>query len=51
MPYTGPELLSEHALSLGNRWRLLSPFLEHFSQAFAPFFMRVGLPAAIAPFK
>ncbi len=42
--------LERHAAALGNRWRLLSPFLEHFSQAFARFFMRVGLPAAIPPF-
>ena len=43
--------LATHADSLGEHWRLDSPFLEHFSQAFARFFMRVGLPAAIAPFK
>jgi hypothetical protein len=43
--------LSQHAASLGQRFRLLSPFLEHFSQAFARFFMRVGLPAAIPPYK
>jgi hypothetical protein len=28
-----------------------SPFLEYFSQAFAKFFMRVGLPSTIPPFK
>jgi hypothetical protein len=38
------------AAALGNRWRLQSPFLEHFSQAFARFFMRVGLPSAVPPF-
>ncbi|MCA8990657.1 MAG: hypothetical protein KDA88_01695 [Planctomycetaceae bacterium] len=43
--------LSNHADSLEQRWRLGSPFLEHFSQAFARFFMRVGLPSGIAPFK
>ncbi len=43
--------LSDHADSLGQRWRLESPFLEHFSQAFARFFMRVGLPSAIPAFK
>jgi hypothetical protein len=43
--------LSNHAEALGNRWRLESPFLEHFSQAFARFFMRVGLPALIPPFS
>jgi hypothetical protein len=40
-----------HSEELGERWRLDSPFLEHFSQAFARFFMRVGLPASIPPFK
>ncbi len=43
--------LANHAESLGDRWRLNSPFLEHFSQAFARFFMRVGLPSAIPSFK
>ena len=43
--------LNDHADSLGDRWRLRSPFLEHFSQAFARFFMRVGLPSGIKPFK
>ena len=36
-----------HAASLGSRHRLNSPYLEHFSQAFARFFMRVGLPSDI----
>ena len=45
------EFLEAHATSLGNRWRLRSPYLEHFSQAFARFFMRVGLPTAIQKFK
>ena len=48
LPYN---YLSSHAERLGDRWRLESPFLEHFSQAFARFFMRVGLPSAIPPFK
>lgn len=43
--------LSQHAASLGDRWRLQPPFLEHFSQAFARFFMRVGLPSSISPFR
>ena len=43
--------LKDHALSLGSRWRLRSPYLEHFSQAFARFFMRVGLPSSIPPYK
>ena len=45
------EYLTEHAEKLGERWRLQPPFLEHFSQAFARFFMRVGLPSDIPPFK
>jgi len=45
------DYLSNHAASFDQRWRLNSPFLEHFSQAFARFFMRVGLPSSIAPFK
>lgn len=43
--------LKAHAESLGQRWRLQSPYLEHLSQAFARFFMRVGLPSSIPPFK
>jgi hypothetical protein len=42
--------LHMHANSLGPRWRLQSPYLEDFSQAFARIFMRVGLPSAIEPF-
>ena len=45
------EFLSKHAQAQGLRWRLKSPYLEHFSQAFARFFMRVGLPSSIPPFK
>lgn len=43
--------LGMHANALGNRPRLKSPYLEHFSQAFARFFMRVGLPGALPSFK
>ncbi len=43
--------LQRHADSLGDRQRLNSPFLEHLSQAFARFFMRVGLPVSIPEFK
>ena len=43
--------LTKHATSLGNRHRLSSPYLEHFSQSFARFFMRVGLPSSIEPFR
>lgn len=45
------QFLASHATKLGQRWRLRSPFLEHFSQAFARFFMRVGLPTAIQKFR
>ncbi len=44
LPY---DYLAERAIQLGPRWRLKSPYLEHFSQAFARFFMRVGLPSTI----
>lgn len=44
-------MLGQHAVESGPRWRLKSPYLEHFSQAFARFFMRVGLPSSIPPFK
>lgn len=43
--------LSRRASEAGKRSRLFSPFVEHFSQAFARFFMRVGLPSQIPPFK
>lgn len=45
------DYLKNHAESMECRWRLRPPFLEHFSQSFARFFMRVGLPSGIAPFK
>lgn len=45
------DYLGVHAAGLGLRWRLNSPYLEHFSQAFARFFMRVGLPSSIPPFQ
>jgi hypothetical protein len=35
----------------GKRLRLLPPYREHLSQAFARFFMRVGLPVDIDLFK
>lgn len=34
-----------------NRMRLLPPYREHLSQAFARFFMRVGLPTDIPAFR
>ncbi len=35
----------------GQRLRLLPPYREHLSQAFARYFMRVGLPQDIPPFR
>jgi hypothetical protein len=35
----------------GNRLRLLPPYREHLGQAFARYFMRVGLPVDIPAFK
>lgn len=43
--------LIEFVASRGRRLRLLPPYREHLSQAFARFFMRVGLPADIPAFK
>lgn len=44
-------LLQETVAQQGDRLRLLPPYREHLSQAFARFFMRVGLPVDIPPFK
>jgi hypothetical protein len=44
------DMLRAFAAGLGNRVCLLPPYREHLSQAFARFFMRVGLPADIPPF-
>jgi hypothetical protein len=46
-----PSYLEKRAETVGERLRLDSPYLEHFSQAFARYFMRVGLPSTIPPFK
>jgi hypothetical protein len=43
--------LTEIARERGSRLRLLTPYREHLSQAFARYFMRVGLPSDIPPFK
>ena len=43
------DFLRTHAETLENRIRLLPPYREHLSQAFARFFMRVGLPQNIPP--
>jgi len=43
--------LSDYIKGEKERIRLLPPYREHLSQAFARFFMRVGLPIDIPPFK
>jgi hypothetical protein len=43
-------LVRQFADQAGDRLRLLPPYREHLSQAFARLFMRVGLPADIPPF-
>ncbi len=43
-------LLENMAKSCRKRKRLLPPYREHLSQAFARFYMRVGLPADIPKF-
>ncbi len=45
------DFLTDLARARGRRLRLLPPYREHLAQAFARFFMRVGLPADIPPFK
>lgn len=45
------DLMNQIVLSRGERMRLLPPYREHLAQAFARFFMRVGLPVDIPQFK
>ena len=42
--------LKELAAQQSPRLRLLPPYREHLAQAFARFFMRVGLPIDVPPF-
>ena len=44
-------LTRDLAESQGTRLRLNPPYREHLAQAFARFFMRVGLPVDIPPFS
>ena len=44
-------LVRELATTQGARLRLNPPSREHLAQAFARFFMRVGLPVDIPPFR
>lgn len=41
------EALRKYAKNVTNRLRLLPPYREHLSQAFAKYFMRIGLPSDI----
>lgn len=43
--------LRKRAAAGGDRIRLLPPYREHLSQAFARFFMRVGLPVDVPAFS
>lgn len=45
------DFIIEFARKRGRRVRLLPPYKEHLSQAFARFFMRVGLPVDIPQFN
>jgi hypothetical protein len=50
--YTLPvPFLRKRAAGSGPRIRLLPPYREHLAQGFARFFMRVGLPVDIPPFR
>lgn len=50
--YTAPTILVRGFISTaGKRLRLCPPYKEHLAQAFARFFMRVGLPVAISKEK
>lgn len=44
------EYLQDFALACGDRLRLVPPYREHLAQAFARYFMRVGLPAPLDGF-
>jgi len=43
--------IQQYATNLGPRLRLKSPYREHLSQAFARYFMRVGLPHDASAFE
>lgn len=47
---TPKDVLASFAQGCGPRIRLLPPYREHLSQAFARYFMRVGLPVDIPQF-
>lgn len=45
------DFLIDYVIKADKRLRLLPPYREHLSQAFARFFMRVGLPVDIPAFS
>jgi len=47
---THNEYLKDFVINQTSRIALKSPYIEHLSQSFARFFMRVGLPSTIKPF-
>ena len=50
--YTSPKpLLAAISENRGDRARLLPPYREHLAQAFARYFMRVGLPVGVPRFQ
>jgi len=49
--YSLPIAYVRHKLEAAPHLRLLPPYREHLSQAFARTFMRVGLPVDIPPFR
>lgn len=48
---TNNEYLKDFVKNQSERISLKSPYIEHLSQSFARFFMRVGLPSTIKPFE
>ena len=49
--YSLPLHFVRRQIGESERLRLLPPYREHLAQGFARFFMRVGLPVDIPPFK
>ena len=50
-PFSVDREYLENLICNQKRIRLKSPYKEHLSQAFAKFFMRVGLPVDIPSFR
>jgi hypothetical protein len=49
--YSLPVAFVRKRAAMAKRLRVLPPYREHLSQSFARYFMRVGLPVDIPPFK